>query len=183
MRRLDTYVILGASALAFVLRFLTLPAMTRDGLRLVSMDDYGHLRRAMLTLADFPRVPSFDAYLNHPDGAIWIWPPGFDFTIAALARLLFGAGAELAEVTLVAALIPPALGALSIWPLFSFVRQSVGRAEARWAVGLYAVLPAAVVWSSFGHADQHCAEALAFILVLAGFARLLTGERAFSREP
>jgi asparagine N-glycosylation enzyme membrane subunit Stt3 len=181
-QRFDTFIILGTSIAAFLIRCLTLPAMTRDGLRLVSMDDYGHLRRAMATLVDFPRVPAFDAYLNHPEGAIWIWPPGFDFTIAAFARLVFGADAELAEVTLVAALIPPILGAFSIWPLFAFTRRSFGPAEARWAVCLYAVLPAAVAWSSFGHADQHCAEALSFVLVLAGFARILSGERALVED-
>ena len=175
-RRLDVYAVFGASLVALLLRFLTFPAMTGDGLRLVSMDDYGHLRRAMATLADFPRVPAFDPYLHHPEGAIWIWPPGFDFGIAAIARLLFGAGADLAEVTLVAALVPPMLGAMTIWPLFAFVRRTIGLAEARWAAIFYAVLPAAVVWSSFGHADQHCAEALALVLVLAAFSRLFVRE-------
>ena len=176
LRRLDSYTVFGASLVALLLRFLTLPAMTGDGLRLVSMDDYGHLRRAMATLADFPRVPAFDPYLHHPEGAIWIWPPGFDFGIAAIARLLFGAGADLAEVTLVAALVPPILGALTIWPLFAFARRTIGLAEARWAVIFYAVLPAAVVWSSFGHGDQHCAEALALVLVFVAFSRLFIGE-------
>ncbi len=181
-RRLDVYSVLGALVVGLVLRFLTLPAMTRDGLRLVSMDDYGHLRRAMATLASFPRVPAFDPYLHHPEGAIWIWPPGFDFGIAAIARLLFGAGAELAEVTLVAALVPPLLGAATIWPLFLFVRRSIGHVEARWTAIFYALLPAAVVWSSFGHADQHYAEALALILVLAAFSRIFTGDWALADD-
>ena len=174
-RRLDAWAVFGVSLAALLLRFLTWPALTRSGLQLVSMDDYGHLRRAMATLVDFPRVLAFDPYLHHPEGAIWIWPPGFDFGIAAIARLLFGADADLAEVTLVAALVPPILGALTIWPLFAFVRRTVGLAEARWAMLFYAVLPAAVVWSSFGHADQHCAEALALVLVLAAFSRMLIG--------
>lgn len=174
--RRDAWIVVAASLGALLLRFLTWPAMTRDGLRLVSMDDYGHLRRAMATLADFPRVPAFDPYLHHPEGAIWIWPPGFDLGIATLGRLLFGSDAGLAELTMVAALVPPILGALTIWPLFIFVRRTVGRSEALWASVFYAVLPAAVVWSSFGRADQHCAEALALVLVLAAFARLLTRE-------
>lgn len=171
--RLDAWVIFGASVLALLARFLTLPAMTRSGaLRLISMDDYGHLRRAMAALVEFPRVPAFDPYLHHPEGAIWIWPPGFDFALATIGRLLFGSGAELSEMTLVAALVPPVLGALGVWPLFAFCRSAIGAAEARWAAIFYALIPAAVVWSSFGRADQHCAEALALILVLASFAGL-----------
>lgn len=172
-RRFDTWAIFAATVLALLARFLTLPATTRAGtLRLLSMDDYGHLRRAMATLSEFPRVPAFDPYLHHPEGAIWIWPPGFDFGLATLGRAIFGASPTLGEMTLVAALVPPILGALSIWPLFVFCRTSLGSVEARWAVIFYALNPAAVVWSSFGHADQHCAEALALVLVLAAFARV-----------
>ena len=167
--------------IALVLRFLTLGSMTRTGtLRLASMDDYGHLRRILATAADFPRVPAFDPYLHHPEGAVWIWPPGFDFGIAALARLCFGADAGIAEVTWLAALLPPLVGALSVWPLFVFTRNTLGAAEGRWAAVFYALLPAAVVWASFGHADQHCVEALALILVLASFSRILCSASAAS---
>ncbi|HVT19153.1 MAG TPA: STT3 domain-containing protein [Thermoanaerobaculia bacterium] len=165
-----------ALALAFVLRLVTLPALTTGGLRLLSVDDYGHLRRAAATVRDFPRVPVFDPYLNHPEGGIWIWPPLFDLAIAAPARLFFGSGAEVGQVALVAAWLPPVLGALALLPLFALARRGAGERAARLALLVYALLPGAIAWSAFGHADQHVAEALSLLGVLAAFARLLGRE-------
>ena len=160
--------------LAFLLRLVTLPALTQDGLRLLSADDYGHLRRAAATVHDFPRVPVFDPYLNHPQGGIWIWPPLFDLAIAAPARLLFGSGASAGQVALVAAWLPPLLGALALLPLFALARSAFDSTIARLAAFLYALLPGAIAWSDFGHPDQHVAEALAFLAVLAAFAGLVS---------
>jgi hypothetical protein len=160
-------------ALATAVRFLSLPALTAGGLRLVSMDDYGHLRRAVATVRDFPRVPVADPFLAHPEGGLWIWPPLFDLLIAAPAWAVFGSDAEVAAVTWVAALLPPALSALTILPLF-FLGRRLGGELAGWAAaGSYALLPSAARWGAFGHADQHVAEALAMALVLAAFAALL----------
>ncbi|HET9227327.1 MAG TPA: STT3 domain-containing protein [Thermoanaerobaculia bacterium] len=163
----------GAMALAFALRLVTLPALTQGGLRLLSADDYGHLRRAAATVRSFPRVPVFDPYLNHPEGGVWIWPPLFDLAIAAPARLLFGAEASVGQVALVAAWVPPVLGALALLPLFFLAVRAFDDRTARLAVLVAALLPGAIAWSDFGHADQHVGEALAFLATLAAFARLL----------
>jgi asparagine N-glycosylation enzyme membrane subunit Stt3 len=160
--------------LAFLLRLLTLPALTQGGLRLLSADDYGHLRRAASTVHAFPRVPVFDPYLNHPHGGIWIWPPLFDLAIAAPARLLFGSAASAGQVALVAAWLPPLLGALALLPLFALGKRTFDAVTARLAAFLYALLPGAIAWSDFGHPDQHAAEALVFLAVLAAFARLIS---------
>ncbi|HEV8578473.1 MAG TPA: STT3 domain-containing protein [Thermoanaerobaculia bacterium] len=160
--------------LAFLLRLLTLPALTQGGLRLLSADDYGHLRRAAATVHAFPRVPVFDPYLNHPHGGIWIWPPLFDLAIAAPARLFFGSAASAGQVALVAAWLPPLLGALALLPLFALGKSAFDDTTARLAAFLYALLPGAIAWSDFGHPDQHAAEALAFLTVLAAFARLVS---------
>lgn len=161
------------AGLALAMRFLALPPLTRAGLWLSSMDDYGHLRRALRTVRDFPRVPSFDPFLNHPEGGLWIWPPLFELLIAAPARLAFGAAAGVGEVTFVAALVPPTLGLLTLPPLFFLVRRLFGSAEAWVATTAYALLPVAVRYSSFGHADQHVGEALFLVLVAAATVRLL----------
>jgi asparagine N-glycosylation enzyme membrane subunit Stt3 len=173
----------GALALAFALRLLTWPALNTGFPRLLSVDDYGHLRRAAATVRDFPWVPVFDPYLNHPEGGIWIWPPLFDLAIAAPAWLLFGSRAEVGQVALVAAWLPPLLGALALLPLFALACRAAGERAARLALLVYALLPGAIVWSAFGHADQHVAEALAFLGVLAAFARLLGREEPLPAGP
>jgi asparagine N-glycosylation enzyme membrane subunit Stt3 len=164
-------------AFAFALRLVTLPALTASGTRLLSIDDYGHLRRAAAIVRDFPRVPYADSYLAHPVGGRWIWPPLFDLAIAAPARLLWGSGAPLASILAVAAWLPPLLGALALLPLAALGRRALGERPANWAAAVYALLPAAIVWSAYGHGDQQVAEALAFLVVLAATAAWLSGVR------
>ncbi len=154
-------------AVALLARLLPGPAATRGGLRLLSPDCYAHLRRATSVARNFPRVPVFDPYLNHPDGGVWIWPPAFDFLLGGLARLFFGQEVSIDGASKAAALAPPLLGALQVIPLFFFARRLLGPRRARLAVAGYALLPSAVKWSCFGHADQHVAEALTLLFFLA----------------
>jgi asparagine N-glycosylation enzyme membrane subunit Stt3 len=158
-------------AAALAVRLLSLSAATAGGLRLLSPDCYGHLRRAASVARNFPRVPVFDPYLNHPDGGIWIWPPAFDVLVGGLARVIYGPGATIGEVARVAAATPPFLGALGVVPLFLFARRAFGRRRALLSIAAYALLPAAAIWSQFGHADQHVAEVLGLLLFLASGAR------------
>ena len=156
---------------ALALRLLPAPAATAGGLRLLSPDCYGHLRRATSVARNFPRVPVLDPYLNHPDGGVWIWPPAFDFAVGGVARATYGAGATRDEVARVAAFLPPLLGALQILPLFCFARRVFGRRRALFSAAAYSLLPAAAIWSGYGHADQHVAEALGLLLFLSAAAR------------
>ncbi len=164
-------------AAAFALRLVTLRELERGGLRLLSADDYGHLRRAAATVRDFPRVPVFDPYLSHPRGGRWIWPPLFDLAIAAPARLVWGAQAPLERIERLAAWLAPVLGALALWPLLALGRRALGRGAALGAAAIYAVSPAAIAWSAFGHSDQHVAEALLLLAALAALSAWLSQER------
>ncbi|MGE5346067.1 MAG: STT3 domain-containing protein [Acidithiobacillales bacterium] len=158
-------------ATALAVRLLPLPAATEGGLRLLSPDCYGHLRRAAFIARNFPRVPVFDPYLNHPDGGVWIWPPAFDLLVGGVARITYGSGVTTGEVAYVAAALPPFFGALGVVPLFLFARRAFGRRRALFTAAAYSFLPAAAIWSQFGHADQHVAEALGLLLFLATGAR------------
>lgn len=169
--RADAGLVALVFAAALAIRLLPLTAATAGGLRLLSPDCYGHLRRAASVARNFPRVPVFDPYLNHPDGGVWIWPPAFDFLVGGLARVAYGRGATLGEVARVAAAVPPVLGALGVVPLFLFARHAFGRRRALLSAAAYALLPAAAIWSQFGHSDQHVAEALGLLLFLASGAR------------
>lgn len=167
-----------AFLLALALRFLPFAAATDGGLRLLSPDCYGHLRRATAVARDFPRVPVRDAYLNHPDGGVWIWPPAFDLAVGGVSRLLFGPRAQQDDVAWVAATLPPLLGALHLFPFATLARRALSGRRARLAVAAYAVLPTAILWSAFGHADHHVAEVLALLLFLV--AALRSAEPALS---
>ena len=163
------------AALAFLLalgvRFFSFPAATDTGLRLASPDSYAHLRRSASVARNFPRVPVRDAFLNHPDGGIYIWPPGFDLLVGGVARLAYGADATQDEVARVLASLPPLLGALHVVPLFLLARRVLSRRRAALAAVGYALLPAAAIWSQFGHGDHHVAETLLLLLLLLALVR------------
>ena len=155
---------------ALALRLAPGDAATTRGWRLLSPDCYGHLRRTVSVARNFPRVPVRDAYLNHPDGGVFIWPPAFDFVAGGISRYVYGRTATTEQVTRIAALLPPLLGALHVLPLFAVARRVFGRRRARIAIVAYAAIPAAVLWGGFGHFDHHVAEALNLLLVLAAGA-------------
>jgi hypothetical protein len=170
-KRSDLFLLGGAFLFALAVRLLSFPAATTGGLRLVSPDCYAHLRRSTAVARGFPRVPVRDAWLNHPDGGIYIWPPAFDLLVGGTARLAYGAEATQAEVARVLATLPPLLGALHVVPLFFLVRRVLSRRRAALAVVGYALLPAAAIWSQFGHGDHHVAETFLLLLLLLALAR------------
>lgn len=170
-KRSDVFLLGGAFLLALAVRLLSFPAATTGGLRLVSPDCYAHLRRSTAVAQRFPRVPVRDTWLNHPDGGIYIWPPAFDLLAGGTARLAYGADATQDEVERVLATLPPLLGALHVVPLFFLVRRVLSRRRAALAVAGYALLPAAAIWSQFGHGDHHVGEALLLLLLLLALAR------------
>ncbi len=169
--RADRLLLAGAFFFALAVRLLSVPAATTGGLRLVSPDCYGHLRRSTSVARNFPRVPVRDAWLNHPEGGIFIWPPGFDLLVGGTARLAYGADATQEEVARVLATLPPLLGAFHVVPLFLLARRVLSRRRAALAVTAYALLPAAAIWSQFGHGDHHVAEALLLLFFLLALAR------------
>jgi dolichyl-diphosphooligosaccharide--protein glycosyltransferase len=160
--------------LAFAVRTLDAPAVfTREGIRPVDPDAYYHLRRIAFTLARFPQVLERDPYLNHPHGGDVIWPPGFDWTVAWLARARLGpdAGAEAVERFTLG--LPPLLGLLGIAGVFAFGARRVGPGAAGFAAALLAILPGHAAYSRLGQLDHHAVEPLATLSLLAAGAALL----------
>ena len=102
----------------------------------------------------------FDSYVNYPEGAYCIWPPLFDFFIALLA-LAAGLGhPSLRLVEMLAAFVPPALGALTLLPVFLIARSLAGPATGILAAFMLAIMPGHVRYSVLGRVDHHVAEAL-----------------------
>lgn len=146
-------------------------AAREGGTRLNDPDCYGHLRRSHQTAVSFPRVPVHDPYLNHPDGGIWIWPPAFDLLVGGTSRAVHGRAVRMEDTLEVAAFLPAVLGALHVPLLVLFARGFLGRRRALVAGLAYAVLPGALQWGGYGHADHHVLEALALLVVLLAALR------------
>lgn len=137
-------------------------------------DEYYHLRRIVHAVENFPEVLEFDSTVNFPQGGEIVWPPLFDFAVAALAKLL-GAQTSL-EIVAIAMWVPPVLGVLLVLTALWIATRAFGW-TAGWIAGaLLAVLPGAFRTSQLGMVDHHVAAAL-FSALLFGLAM------AVARQP
>lgn len=173
---LRTAAILAAlCALGFLLRTSNAATvLLGDAVVLAENDPYYHLRRVLLILADYPRVPSFDPWIDHPHGAPIVFAPLFDFALATLANVCgLGAGDRQAVETL-AAFVPPLLGALTCLPVYAIARRTTSaRGAALLAALIAAATPAHVWYSRLGFVDHHVAVTLLATVALALALRAL----------
>jgi dolichyl-diphosphooligosaccharide--protein glycosyltransferase len=171
-RAISTAGLAAALVVAFGLRALGFEEVfLEDGTVVFQLGDaFYHARRALLTFLDFPRVPSFDPWLNHPHGAPIPYPPLFDFALAALARLF---GASIVALERTGAWASPVLGSLTVLPVYALGRRIHGNGVGLGAAWLYAVLPLGAVYSRVGNADHHAAVALLAAVTLALYAKAL----------
>ncbi len=161
-----------AVASGAALRLTTRSSLTFGGrVHPLTDDDNYHLRRARFAVANYPRTILFDPMMNFPYGGVPIWPPLFDVALATPARLLDGAAASPAAIEARAAWVPLFLGVGAIALAGLFGRQAFGDAGGA-AVALFvAVCPGHILWTQFGHSDQHVAESFFGLLALWLFLR------------
>ena len=186
MRRRALLVGIGVAAsviLGIALRLHTREAVAGGGrMRPFDSDSAYHLRRARFAAAGFPRTILFDPLMNFPDGGVPIWPPLYDVALALPARMADGAGASSDAVARGAAGIPIALAAATIVLAGLLGRRLFHERGADgapptlrdWTAGLaaaafVAVCPAHILWSQYGHVDQHSAESFSGLLALVLF--------------
>lgn len=138
-------------------------------------DSQYHARRALFTLANFPRTLSWDAYLNYPAGAWVPWPPLYDLALASVARVL---GGEPAILDRVLAWSTAVLATTTTLLVYAVARAVTRPTVALGAAAIYAVLPATTTYSSVGNADHHAAIACLGTALLALYlAAVRTGIR------
>jgi len=147
--------------------------VSKSGVHLaVPGDPYYHLRRIVWSTRHFPQVLSFDRYLNYPEGGQVVWPPAFDWSLAAAARVLAGPE-DLAAAERVAARAPAVLGTLAVLGVWWLARRRISPLAGWVAGGLLAVLPNHVLHSQVGQLDHHVAVSLATVALLALAMRLV----------
>lgn len=123
-------------------------------------DPYYHMRRIAFSAARFPETLPFDRYVNFPEGAAIVWPPAFDWSLAAVARAWVGPD-DPVGVEHVAARAPAVLGALAV-VIVALVARRRFSPGAGWLAGIFlALLPAHLLHSQVGQLDHHVAVATA----------------------
>lgn len=152
-------------AAAFALRLSVWPRVFSQGhVYLDGPDGYYHLRRAAMTLDQWPLVPQLDPMLNYPAGGLISWPPLFDWLLATLA-LPWRSDAALERI---GAFLPPILSALQLVVLYLLVRSLRNRRAALAAVAVAAILPAAVRYTLLGNLDHDPFYTLCVLIALLG---------------
>ena len=132
----------------------------------------------MYTVENFPSVSSFDSYVNYPLGYIVGWPPLFDILGASLS-LLAGLGHPSDfTIELTSAMLPVALGVLSIIPLYFIVKDTIGKNAALIASLIMAIIPGSVFRTIFGFTDHHSLEVFLLLLTYLLFTRAVTSAKA-----
>ena len=172
-RRLVFFLGLAAAlAIGIGLRLSTRKQLTAGGrARALTSDDNYHLRRARFATAHYPRTIIFDPLMNFPRGGVAIWPPLFDVALATPARLLHGKGASPEEVERGALWVPVAFAAGAILLAGLLGRLVAGPAAGVAVAAFVAVCPGHLLWTQYGHTDQHVAESFFGLLVLCLYLR------------
>jgi dolichyl-diphosphooligosaccharide--protein glycosyltransferase len=149
----------GVAVVGFAVRLLSWAAVFRGGRILyVDADDYCHLRRIMTAIARFPYLPSAERYFSFPAPFRVNWPPLYDIFVAGLALVIGGGAPSERQTMIVAALVPPLVGALTVLLVYRAARQLLGGIAAAWAGAIAATLPMLVQYTVLGRPDHHCAE-------------------------
>ncbi len=143
---------------------------TSRGVVFAETDPFYHVRRIGLMIGDFPSLFLFDSYVNFPEGARILWPPGFDLALAGLG-ILFGGSGDAQRVTVVCAVAIPFLALGTVWIGALLARRPAGLYGALFAAALIAILPVYVEYSLVGRVDHHVLEPFLFGQVLWTFLR------------
>lgn len=164
----------GLFLLAFGVRMLTWPTVAMaDRVHFFGMDAYYHMRRVLYTLARFPEALAFDPYIHFPTGATSIWPPFFDWLVAACVLPFHAIGGERLVETL-AACVPALLGAGTVLAVYALGRRHFGFRVGLVSGLVLSVLSAHVWYSQMGFVDHHAAVALVATAMLAVAMGLVT---------
>ncbi|MDH3253523.1 MAG: glycosyltransferase family 39 protein, partial [Acidobacteriota bacterium] len=132
-------------------------------------DGYYHLRRAWLTLRNWPWTPQVDMLIGVPGDGPISWPPVFDLLLATLA--LPWKGEDPAILEPLGAALPPLLGLIEIGCLYWVVRRLFSARAAAWAAVFAAVLPGVSRYSLLGALDHDALVEIFTLVAIAGLVR------------
>lgn len=168
-----------ALLLAAILRLASWQSVfTSDGIRfLPDGDPYYHVVRAKQLAIDH-RIDWVDPALNHPYGALVLWPPLFDAVIALPAWVVGGLHPSEKTVEACAAFVPVVLGVAGVAAGALLAAEILGGTPALIVAFLLAALPSHVRYSMLGRPDQHVLESLLLSLLLITYLRGICATRS-----
>lgn len=107
--------------------------------------------------------------MNFPDGAKSPWPPLYDLFVASIAFIAGFGKPSVNTVEVVAAIIPPLLGALTVIPVYFLARRLFDEKIALWGSFFFSLVRGHISYTFIGRPDHHAAEALISTLFILFF--------------
>jgi len=176
-RRGGGLALLGIVILGLAIRvLLPWPAVvTREGiLPPGGADEFYHLRRIEYSVERFPAVLERDPTVDYPETGEIVWPPLWDWAIAAIA-LPLGASGDRGRLEAVVAAVPPLVGIATLLMVFWIGLRHFGAPAGLAAAALLAILPAHSLSSRLAKSDHHVGATLATTWLLSAGMRWLDG--------
>jgi dolichyl-phosphooligosaccharide-protein glycotransferase len=161
--------------------FLAGAVFTGDGVNYQDSDAWYHMRLIDNLARNYPHRASVDPYLGAEAPPVAV-PLLFDVVVAGLAWLIGLGDPSTRTVEVVAALVPPVLGALTAVPVFLIGARLFDRRAGLLAAALLAIAPGQFLARSLiGFTDHHVAEAFLTALTLLAGLRALDADTPHSR--
>lgn len=149
--------------------------------RIAEHDSLYHFRLAELTWRSFPRIPTFDPYLDHPDGADVPMPFLHSFAAAAIARAVGGGEDRLRQVCF---FLPPLFGAVCLPLVYALaVGMGIPRGAALAGAALSVFSPIHRQYSYGGQFDHHAGDLVLALLFFLGLMACWRRRERSWREP
>ncbi|MCX7918425.1 MAG: glycosyltransferase family 39 protein [bacterium] len=165
-------ILLGLIILGFLIRIIPYHAAIQNNfINFFEQDPYYHLRRVFLALSHHFYIPSYDSYSGFPQGLYCFWPSFYDLLIAIPAWLIGFGKPTRYIVELIAAFVPPILGALTLISVYLLTKEVFNKKIGLFTAFFYALLPGHIYWTLIGRPDHHSAEPI-FPLLMFWFLLL-----------
>jgi len=146
-------------------------------------DTYYHMRLVVAGVRHWLQIPGFDFYSGYPHGSWNMWPPLFDWMMAALA-LLAGLGSPgTFTIELVGAVFPAILGSLTILLVYLMAREVFDARIGALSALVFATMGGHVTVSWLGRPDHHVAESFFLIASCLAVIVALKTPREASLSP
>ncbi|MBN2383583.1 hypothetical protein JXQ70_11945 [bacterium] len=149
---------IGMTILAFAMRLLpTYQAVHSYGEFITDPDALYHLVRIQQTLEHYPFVPVTTKYEEYPQGSDYESPPLYPLLLATPLKIisLFKPLSDL-SMRRILAFWGPVSGILALWAFYLFSGHFLRDTWPRMVgFGLYALLPIAINYTSYGNIDYH----------------------------
>lgn len=137
-------------------------------------DSYDHLRQISLSITQFPSLPTFDFYYGYPKGTGVVWSPLFDLTIAFFVFISTLGNPTPFQIEAFSFFIPPIVGALAVFPLYTWVSRTFDRNTGLLSAAILCILPGHIVYSLVSEIDHHVLEPILALMLFNSFLSALT---------